>query len=195
MNNVRLLIGILAFSASLWGCRTVGNHSVRSGALEPPILLSESYGEPRIGAPEQDPVPALGYPAPPLDGITEITLERTGCLGTCPAYQVSFRSDGTAKYWGGEYADRRGKFEAVARERLNRLVAWGRALGIFELSPTYSFVTVDAPGYYVAFVRDGKQTILFDPGGAGPIPLYAFELMIDSLVTDLEWHAVKRATP
>lgn len=191
VRNHRLLIGMLALSASLVGCRTVSDPGTQAHALAP-VFLSDTYGEPRVGTPGDDPVPALPYPAPSLEGVSEISLQRTGCLGSCPAYQVTFKSDGTAAYWGGEYAVRQGNFHASAPDRLNLLVAWARALGILDLNPTYSFVTVDAPDFYVAFVLNGKQKILFDPGGKGPVPLYAFELMIDSVVRDLDWQPTSK---
>jgi hypothetical protein len=58
------------------------------------------------------------------DPITEITLERTPCYGSCPIDKMVFRSDGTAEYTGtrfvkrtGRYTGRiaRGEFDALAR--------------------------------------------------------------------------------
>jgi hypothetical protein len=181
-----VLIGAVAFAA---GCRSF---PVRAAAVvpqaSPPWLLSELYESPRdLGSPDADPVPAWPTQPPGLDGVSEVTLQRTACLGSCPSYQVSFHSDGTAEYWGGSYAPRQGHFRAHSGERINYLVGWARALGILDLSLSYSFVVVDAQDSYVAIVKNGQRKILFDPGRLGPANLYAFECMIDSLTSDLHW--------
>src|SRR5262245_31730673 len=175
---VRTLVRVFAavvIGAALIGCRTMTAGGTPTARPElRPVLLNELYElSADLGSPGADPVPAWAVPEPPLNGLSEVTLQRTSCLGECAAYQVTFRSDGTAEYWGGVNAPRQGRFRASANGRLNHLAAWGRALGVFELSPTYSFAVVDAQDSYVSFVKDGTRKILFDPGSLGPIPLYA----------------------
>jgi hypothetical protein len=54
-------------------------------------------------------------------------------------------------------------------------------------------VVSDAQNSYVSIVKDATRRILFDPGSRGPIPLYAYELMIDSAAEGLDWKAVNAA--
>src|SRR5919202_5807692 len=58
------------------------------------------------------------------DQITEVTLERTACFGTCPAYKVTIRSDGTIIYEGREFVQMKGTYkgEVYAFDRLARFI-------------------------------------------------------------------------
>jgi hypothetical protein len=61
--------------------------------------------------------------APPVaDGaeITEISLERTPCYGSCPVDQVILRSGGTARYMGTRFVPRTGETSCVSRSYWSR---------------------------------------------------------------------------
>lgn len=179
------------------GCRTISTCVVAAApTTRPPALLSDQYDEvAEMRSPGADPLPAWPSAPPPLDGVSEVTLQRTSCLGSCPAYQVTFRNDGKAEYWGGSDAPRQGRFQANAAGRINHLAAWARALGILDLRPTYSVLVIDAQDSYVSIVKDGERRILFDPGSRGPVNLYAYECMIDSVAQDLQWEPATDGLP
>src|SRR5205085_722560 len=42
-------------------------------------------------------------------GVSEIALERTRCFGTCPAYSVVIKADGTFTYTGKDFVTRKGE--------------------------------------------------------------------------------------
>jgi hypothetical protein len=108
---------------------------------------------------------------------------------------VTLRSDGTADYWGRSNAARSGHFHARVGARFNYLVYWARELRVLDLEPTYSFAVVDAQDTYVSFVKDGKRRILLDSGSLGPVPLYAYECLIDSVAERLDWQPVSMVDP
>ena len=59
-------------------------------------------------------------------GVTEVGLERTRCFGTCPAYTVLIRSDGTFRYRGEDFVERKGEYTGtVSRSDFNELARFG----------------------------------------------------------------------
>ncbi len=48
-----------------------------------------------------------------LGAITAIAMQKTPCGGTCPAYTVRFTADGRARYSGGSFAPRQGRFSGL----------------------------------------------------------------------------------
>ena len=64
---------------------------------------SQEYGP---GKPGYEPAP-VGYEP---GEITSIRLHRGVCFGTCPDYDVTLNSDGTATYAGGQFAPRQGDY-------------------------------------------------------------------------------------
>jgi hypothetical protein len=53
--------------------------------------------------------------AEPPDRIEQVTLERTVCFGTCPAYRVTISSDGVVRFEGKSYV----KVSGIRRKRIN----------------------------------------------------------------------------
>ena len=51
-------------------------------------------------------------------GITEIGIERSGCLGTCPSYTFILKSDGTFRYKGVSTLSARASLPARFRSGL-----------------------------------------------------------------------------
>jgi hypothetical protein len=54
-------------------------------------------------------LPALFLGSPEAT-ITEISLQRSPCFGTCPIDKVVLRSDGTARYTGTRFVERLGDY-------------------------------------------------------------------------------------
>jgi hypothetical protein len=53
------------------------------------------------------------HPVPQPQAIQRISLEYTGCLGTCPAYKIELHRSGEAHYWGRSYASMLGHYVGV----------------------------------------------------------------------------------
>jgi hypothetical protein len=115
------------------------------------------------------------------DQITEVTLERTACFGTCPAYKVTLRSDGTIIYEGREFVEMKGTYkgEVYAFDRLARFIL---AQGFFNLKDDYSINATDLPSAITSVVRGGKRKKVLDYGGAGPLELWGIEMAIDGVL-------------
>jgi hypothetical protein len=115
------------------------------------------------------------------DQITEVTLERTACFGTCPIYKVTLRSDGTITYEGREFVQMKGTHKGMVYgfDRLARLIL---AQGYFNLKDDYSIPATDLPSAITSVVRAGKRKTIADYGGAGPIELWGIEMAIDGML-------------
>jgi hypothetical protein len=80
--------------------------------------------------------------------VTEISLERKGCLGPCRVCKVTLRGDGSAIYVGKENVDHNGtfgndKFWPIASE-FSQLADAIDMAGFFRLAGEYGVGWVDA---------------------------------------------------
>jgi hypothetical protein len=81
-----------------------------------------------------------------LAPITEISLERSPCYGTCPIDKVTIRSDGTAEYTGTRFVKLTGKHRGrVSREDFERLAGLVSQARFFDLKDRYSRPVTDNP--------------------------------------------------
>ena len=86
--------------------------------------------------------PASAESAPAAQDVpkdTVITLERTVCYGTCPAYKLTIYADGKVVFEGAEYVRKTGRFEArVSRDKVQELLTAFREINYFDLKNNYS---------------------------------------------------------
>jgi len=124
--------------------------------------------------------------APPEDRITEISLERTPCLGKCPIDVLVLRSDGTADYFGKEHVARighfRGRFNPEDFARLSKVVA---SHGDFFRKAFYGPRGADIPGVETTVKRGEETTKVSHNFSAGPVELWAMEMAIRGVAADI----------
>src|SRR4051812_34085343 len=89
------------------------------------------------------------------DQITEVTLDRTACFGTCPIYKVTLRSDGTILYEGQRFVEKMGAYRGTAYS-FDRLARFILKENYFDLKDDYSANVTDLPSAITSVVRDGK---------------------------------------
>lgn len=125
--------------------------------------------------------PAVSESSQDQSQITEITLERTTCFGTCPAYKVTLRSDGTITYEGRRFVEMMGVYEgrAYGFARLAQLIT---SAGYFNLKDDYSRPITDNPSAITSVVRNGKRKTITNYADAGPIELWSVEMAIDGML-------------
>ena len=127
--------------------------------------------------------------------ITEIALERTSCFGTCPAYTVRLRADGSVDYDGGAYVERAGKRHGRLPESgFQGLAALALDIVFFDLDESYSCMVTDMPTVFISVTRAGKKKIVRHYGGTmtGPPRLSMFEDTIDTYTDSVEWSDAPR---
>jgi hypothetical protein len=67
-----------------------------------------------------------------------ITLERTVCFGTCPAYKLTVKSDGTVSFEGLEFTKVKRKVEGkITQDNLKTLVSEFEKADFFNLKDSY----------------------------------------------------------
>jgi hypothetical protein len=127
-------------------------------------------------------------------GITEIGLERTLCFGTCPAYTVIVKSDGTLRYKGERFVQKVGEHTGrVEVWQFNNLARFIKDEGYMDLKNTYSISAYDLSTTYSTVVVDGKRKIIKNYGNSGPTKLWAIEELIDKMVLEAQWDDEKKA--
>ena len=110
-----------------------------------------------------------------------ITLERTECFGSCPAYSVEIRGDGTVTYTGVEYVAIAGKHHArISPAAVHQLVDAFRSVRYFHLHDVYAADITDNPTYKTSITFDGIHKSVVDYAGERALP------PMPSAVRDLE---------
>jgi len=118
--------------------------------------------------------------------ITEISVEHTPCFGTCPAYKVTLRRDGTATFVGRRFADKTGTYRADVGGFSHLAQAFGRP-AFWRLKPRYAIPITDAPGVITSVVRGGHRRTVTNYGDAGPQELWELQALVDGAVAQAKW--------
>jgi membrane dipeptidase len=111
----------------------------------------------------------------------EITLERTICFGTCPAYTLSIKGDGTVSYTGTQFVKTTGshtwKIDPAAVRALAKEM---QDAGYFDLQDSYTSLMTDNPTTYTSLTI-GSRTKKIKDYVAGPPRLKELEARIDDV--------------
>jgi len=121
---------------------------------------------------------------------SEVKLERRGCFGTCPAYTVTFRRDGTVSYQGGRYVDKLG--EHTGRLPLEEFASLGHLLERMRFeSLEVAYAAPRNPDTVVVSVTqvDGHTSAVLSSGRRGPPELWTLHRVIDGLLVHVRWDA------
>ena len=128
-------------------------------------------------------------------GITEVGIERTPRFGTTfPIYTFIIKSDGTFRYKGVEYVERKGEFTGtISVEDFHRLAQFIRDSGFMELEDEYSRTGGRNATIYTMVVMNGKRKTVSNYANAGPTKLWAIESLIDDLLQKAQWRDSQKA--
>jgi len=153
-------------------------------------VVSETVAEERL--------PDLHRPLPvvALDQVT-ISLERTGCFGTCPDYRVQVHGDGTVEYEGGNFVDVLGAHVyRIPQEQVEALVAKLRQADLWSMDKSYRAMITDNPSYELT-LRMGDEVHEIDDyvGTAVGMPhaVRDFEEEVDRVARTSEWKNLSMA--
>ncbi len=116
---------------------------------------------------------------------TVITLERTGCYGTCPAYWLELRGDGTARYRGEGWVLVAGLHVLpLDKSAFACLLQHVREADFWSLPDEYVANVTDNPTYQLTVRVGGQTKTVKDYRGrlAGmPVAISQLEAEVDSL--------------
>lgn len=100
--------------------------------------------------------PVLGGPSE-ADSLV-ITLQRTPCFGTCPAFVVNVYRSGYATYEGRSHVEREGMHATrIGTDTLNRILEDAERSGFYELNDKYDRDVTDLPSSILRLVGHGKD--------------------------------------
>jgi hypothetical protein len=133
-----------------------------------------------------------------------ITLERTGCFGTCPVYKLTIQADGSVTYQGNDFVRVRGlQHSKIEPAAVQRLVQAFLDAHYFDLLDDYEAFKGpdgiertepgDLPTFYTSLAIANRSKTIKDHFGA-PKELSELEDKIDAIVGSKRWISIDAAT-
>jgi hypothetical protein len=156
---------------------------MRDGVPTSAVITEEVREQEMLGA-------HLLLPAASLDKV-RISLERTGCFGTCPAYKVDVYGDGRVVYSGKHFVDVEGEHRyRIPVQDVAGLVESMRAKDIWSMRPSYRAMITDNPSYDLTIDVGGTVHEIHDYVGAMvgmPVAVTEFEDEVDKVARSAMW--------
>jgi hypothetical protein len=120
-----------------------------------------------------------------------ITLERTGCLGSCTIYKLTILGNGNVEYRGYGFVDYCGEYLGhVPQEVVEQLAGLFRNADYFNLFDHYDLGGADLPAYTTSIAFDGQSKSVVDGLGERtgmPESVSEIETAIDRLAGPKVW--------
>ena len=120
--------------------------------------------------------------------ISEVRLERTRCLASCPAYTVTLRADGSFSYTGlynvPHLGQHTGKVEAGQLRQLLRYIG---EIDFMKFKKSYLSPYLDNATAVTSVVQNGARKTVINYANSGPATLWALETLIDTLLQAATW--------
>jgi len=112
--------------------------------------------------PERLPKVHVAPPAVKPDSKVAITLDRSGCMGTCPSYSVSVRTDGIV-FDGSGYVVASGKHtDRADSDAVRKLAKKFVAADFYSMDESYVAGVTDNPTYVLTISIDGESKKVSD---------------------------------
>jgi hypothetical protein len=140
-------------------------------------------------------LPTTHIPAPALhpNSKVTITLERSGCFGTCSSYSVNLSSNGTIHFDGSSFVVAIGKHTAtIDPEAVRNLAKDFIAADFYSMDSTYEAAVTDNPTYILTIDIDGHSKQVLDYVGQWvgmPTVIVDLENKVDTVGNTKRWTA------
>ena len=137
-------------------------------------------------------LPKIHVTAPALrpDSKVAISLERSGCYGTCASYSVKVSTDGIL-FNGGGYVVAHGEHtDTVDTDAVRKLAKSFVAADFYSMDSRYTASVTDCPTYVLSIVIDGSSKEVMDYMGSWvgmPAVITTLEEEVDSLARTQRW--------
>ena len=116
-----------------------------------------------------------------------ITIEKTACYGTCPAYLFKAYPDGSVTYTGKDYVKLVGEYKAIiSKEELANIKTLLDEADYFSFANVYSANITDLPTTYL-YYDDGKQNKKITDYHGAPESLKKLEQDLETLINAINW--------
>ena len=140
--------------------------------------------------PERLPKSHFTPPAIRPDSKIAITLERSGCMGSCPSYQVRLSTE-AVEFKGGGFVVASGKHTAALDPSIVRALARQFVMADFySMDPSYLANVTDMPGYSLTISIDGEEKQVHDYVGSWvgmPDAVSDLENKVDEVAQTSRW--------
>lgn len=121
-----------------------------------------------------------------------LSIERTGCYGTCPVYRADFFRGGEVRYVGGANAPRAGEFRGntslYAYVLLCSLVERG---GLLDMQDSYSASWTDDETITIEIESASGVKTISDYGRQAPPEFQAFRALFDEFIEEVRLSPVQ----
>jgi hypothetical protein len=119
-----------------------------------------------------------------------ITIEKTTCFGTCPAYLFKAYPDGSVTYTGKDYVKLVGEYTAsISKEELANIKTLFDEADYFSFANVYSANITDLPTTYLYYDNGKHNKKITDYHGA-PEALKKLEQELEVLINAINWQKV-----
>lgn len=140
---------------------------------------------------ELKPAKHVSFPRVKDWNTLKITLNRTGCFGSCPSYNVEVHGDGTVLYEGNSFVVFDGHHRgSVPVDNVLELVKLFEKADYFSLRDEYQTSVTDNPTYTTSIEFDGFHKQVIDYVGLQigmPMAVSDLEAAIDRLSDSERW--------
>jgi ankyrin repeat protein len=140
--------------------------------------------------PERLPKNHVAAPVLRPDSKVAITLQRTGCFGSCPSYSVTVSTDGIA-FEGGGFVVAAGKHtDSVNADEVRNLAKRFVAADFYSMDSSYHASVTDNPTYILTIVIDGHTKRVVDYVGSWegmPVVISELEDEVDTFGRTQRW--------
>jgi len=136
---------------------------------------------------------SFDYPPPQPTNFNDviITLERTGCYGTCPIYELTISGDGNVTYKGEGFVNVTGTHTAqITQEEVKELIDEFYKIEYFSLKDSYEeYRVTDMPSTITSITINGRtKTVRHYHGDKNaPKELTELERKIDEITNSKQW--------
>lgn len=131
------------------------------------------------------------FPAVKNMATLRMTLTRSACFGSCPAYRLEIRGDGAVQFEGQAHVQALGiQKENISKEAVAELLAAFRRADFFSLQDRYATPITDIPTFTVSLEFDGlKKSVVDHYGLAAGMPEAVADLeeAFDRLAGTVKW--------
>jgi len=114
-------------------------------------------------------------------------MEKTTCMGTCPAFIFNVYPDGSATYKGTHNVTNIGDFIAkLTDEQLNNLKNSFNEADFFNFANVYSANVSDLPTTFI-YYHNGKENLKVTDYYDAPDKLKDLEKKVEDFISTLDW--------
>ena len=173
-------------------------NSLHSQNMKPSILFSLALCATSLGGvraaslpPGVERFPGVQKTKPqPVPDISEIRLERTRCLASCPAYSVTIQADGSFSYTGTYNVEHMGEHTGQLEVgQFRQVFRYIDEIGFMDFQTSYLSPFLDNATVTTSVVQNSAQKTVTNYANSGPATLWALEELIDMLLETATWDA------